>query len=323
MLAPELSIILPVKNAQQELPGILRFLQSQTEGLEKEIIIVDMGSSDHTVWESVQFVKGQEIRGCVIQNGPGTVPAALNTGLKKAAGEYVSFIFARRLYRDFMRSYLETARRMEADLIYGSANEAESKLASRRAINILAPPRIAGSELLKNVLEGKLQMDISALLFRRSLLLENHILFEVTNAVGYSEEFVFRCLLAAKAPTQSPTVMHRYPELEMKRGKSVNFGREIFQYVDSMRRIETKVKACFPKDKELIGLFEYEKIPSVILECVDILLREGESISDIRSYLREGGYDRLLTVNRHTSKRLYRRVKCWKLAPLLYKAPEG
>ncbi|HIR56823.1 MAG TPA: glycosyltransferase [Candidatus Gallacutalibacter pullicola] len=319
MQALELSIILPVKDAERELPGILQFMETQTEGLEKEIIVVDMGSSDRTVWEAVQFIKGREIHGCVVQNGPGTVPAALNTGLQKAAGEYVSFIFARRLYRDFIRGYLETARRMEADLIYGSANEAEAKLASRRAINILAPKRLSGPELLKSVVKGEIQMDMSAILFRRSLLLENHISFEITNAVGYSEEFIYRCLLAAKAPAQSPTVMRRYPELEMKRGKTLNYGRDIFQYVDSMRRIETRLKACCPDQKELLDLFTHEKIPSVILYCVDVLLREGESASDIRGYLRQGGYDRLLTVNRHTSGPLYRRVQRWKLAPMLYR----
>ena len=158
MQALELSIILPVKDAERELPGILQFMETQTEGLEKEIIVVDMGSSDRTVWEAVQFIKGREIHGCVVQNGPGTVPAALNTGLQKAAGEYVSFIFARRLYRDFIRGYLETARRMEADLIYGSANEAEAKLASRRAINILAPKRLSGPELLKNIVTANKEL---------------------------------------------------------------------------------------------------------------------------------------------------------------------
>lgn len=319
MQPSELSIILPVKNTEQELPGILQSLETQTEGLEKEIIVVDMGSKDRTVWEAVQFIKEGKVRGCVVQNGPGTVPAALNTGLQKAGGEYVSFIFARRLYRDFIRGYLETARRFEADLVYGSASESESKLASRRAINILAPKRMTGPELLKEILRGNLQMDISALLFRRSLLLENHILFEITDSAGYTEEFIYRCLLASKMPVQSPTVMRRNTELEMKRGKTANFGKSIFLYVDSMRRIETKIKACCPDQKDLIDLFEHEKIPSVILRCVDILLNEGESVSQIRQYLRQGGYDRLLQVNRRTSAPLYRRVKCWKHMPLLYR----
>ena len=96
-----LSVILPVKNLAKEIGGILRLAAEQTEGLSTELIVVDMASRDKTVWESLRSIKELNIPGAVIQSGDGTVASALNTALSRASGNYVSFVFARRLFRDF------------------------------------------------------------------------------------------------------------------------------------------------------------------------------------------------------------------------------
>ena len=62
-----LSVILPVKNIENEILGMLRSLRRQAEGIEAEWIIVDMGSSDSTVLEAVQFIKEEKLKGYVIQ----------------------------------------------------------------------------------------------------------------------------------------------------------------------------------------------------------------------------------------------------------------
>ena len=110
MQAPELSLILPVRDIEIELPGILRSIKEQVGAATAEWIIVDMGSDDQTVLRAVQYIKEERLQGFVIQNGKGSVSAALNTGMQKAAGEYLSFVFARRLYGGYLSSYLEAAR---------------------------------------------------------------------------------------------------------------------------------------------------------------------------------------------------------------------
>ena len=94
MQAINLSIILPVRNVvEQEISGILRSVVRQTNGIEAEFILVDMGSEDGgTPLECVQGIKNEGLHGFVIQNGDGDVAAALNTGIQKASGTYVSFI---------------------------------------------------------------------------------------------------------------------------------------------------------------------------------------------------------------------------------------
>ena len=57
MQAINLSIILPVRNVEQEISGILRSVVRQTNGIEAEFILVDMGSEDGTPLECVAHQK--------------------------------------------------------------------------------------------------------------------------------------------------------------------------------------------------------------------------------------------------------------------------
>ena len=76
-----LSVIFPVKNIAQEISSILRLTAEQTQGINAEFLVVDMGSSDKTVWEALRVVKELKLPGAVIQSGEGTVARALNTAL--------------------------------------------------------------------------------------------------------------------------------------------------------------------------------------------------------------------------------------------------
>ncbi|WP_411655693.1 glycosyltransferase family A protein [Anaeromassilibacillus sp. SJQ-1] len=90
MQAMSLSVILPVRNVEQEISGILRSVVRQTNGIETEFILVDMGSDDGTPLECVQLIKNERLHGFVVQNGDSDVAAALNTGIQKASGTYIS-----------------------------------------------------------------------------------------------------------------------------------------------------------------------------------------------------------------------------------------
>jgi len=315
----ELSIIIPVRNIEQEISGILRSVAAQTAGIEAEFIVVDMGSNDQTVLEAVQLIKELKVRGFVIQNGDGTVSAALNTGIQKAGGDYITFIFARRLYRDFINGYFDTATRTSADFIFGSVTEEESHSADRRLIS-KAIRQESGVGYFKNVLKGNFHIDISAILLRRKFILEKQIHFFDSCGHGYAEEFVFRCLLMADIIVQSPAVIKRDAIYELKRGKQKPVGKAIFQHTDAILRIVDLVKMSYHDDNELIQLLEREKLPLTVMNAVDVMLKEGTGYNAVRGYLRVAGYDKLLQTSRLTDKELKRRIAVWQIIPWMYKA---
>ncbi|MCY1713136.1 glycosyltransferase family 2 protein [Caproiciproducens galactitolivorans] len=317
MQITKLSVIIPVKNIEQEMSGVLRFVAQQAAGLETEFIVVDMGSSDKTVWEAVQFIKEQKLRGFVIQNGDGPVAAALNTGLQKSSGDYVTFIFARRLYRDFIQGYYETAVRTSADFVFGSLNEEESNAAERRISKVVFQE--PGTQYIKNILNNIVHIDISAIFIKRKFLFERQIRFFDTCAHGYAEEFVYRCLLSAAVIAQSSTILKRDNLFELKRGKLKPVGKNIFQHTDAMLRILDILKTNHREDAELIRLFERRKLPLTVMNGVDILLQEGMGYNAVRGYLRVAGYDKLLLTGKQTDRDLKRRITVWRAVPWMYK----
>lgn len=116
-----LSVLIPVFNEKNTILEILRKINEinlKDLGFEKEIIIVDDGSTDGTI----DILKGLEANYKIIYHfknqGKG---AAIRTGLKEVSGEYVIIQDADLEYdpRDYRR-LLETALKNDAQVVYGS-----------------------------------------------------------------------------------------------------------------------------------------------------------------------------------------------------------
>lgn len=89
---PVLSIIVPVYNCEQWLERCLTSLISQTFA-DREIIVVDDGSTDNTAVIVEQFIqKDQTVS--IIQKRNGGCASARSAGLQAARGKYVGFVDA-------------------------------------------------------------------------------------------------------------------------------------------------------------------------------------------------------------------------------------
>jgi len=85
---PKISVIIPTYNRAHLLPRAIQSVLSQTYQ-DFELIVVDDGSTDNTE-EVVKNFKDKRIR--YIQHGKSKgAPAARNTGIKTAKGEYIAF----------------------------------------------------------------------------------------------------------------------------------------------------------------------------------------------------------------------------------------
>lgn len=312
MQTPELSLILPVRDVEIELPGILRSIEEQVGDAAAEWIIVDMGSEDQTVLRAVQYIKEERLHGFVIQNGRESVSAALNTGMQKAAGEYITFVFARRLYSGYLASYIAAARATKADFLYGSVEtSAEQGKGKSLATDALS--------CVLQMVQGRQRIDIAALMVRKGFLKQQKLYFQESCRHGYSEEFMYCCLLSGAKTVKVPVLLKRKSELELWRPKAAPAGREIFQAIEAMLRVQAVIENRCPENHELCDSFEEQKLPETVMNCVDILLREGLGYNAVRGYLRVEGYDRLLVQGKRTSRTLRARIRLWKLLPWMYR----
>jgi hypothetical protein len=90
MAAPDASILIPCRNARATVAATLDSALAQ-EGIEKEVIVVDDGSTDG----SLEVAKGYESRGVRVIEGPRVnASAARNRALRESRGRYLQFLDA-------------------------------------------------------------------------------------------------------------------------------------------------------------------------------------------------------------------------------------
>lgn len=290
--------------------GILEHIQKETENSSCELIIVDMGSDDSTVATALSLLHQRKLNGCVIQNGKTCPSSALNAGLQRARGEYVTFLFARRVYSGILESFYTTACHTAADMVFGSLSADDARLAERQAISRVVKKK-EGADYMIAALEGRLELDVAAVLLRRQFLMENQLWFQCDCRFGYGEEFLYKCLLRAKDVVQAPAIPVRMTELELRRAPAKPVGREVFQEIDAMVRVRDLLWCEHAQNSHLIDLMVCRRIPQAVMHCVDILIRNGFSPSAVKTELKKDSYQRLLKIGSCTGQELRRKIYRW------------
>lgn len=319
MWTVDLSIIFPVRNIENEISAIVRHLNLQASTISCELIIVDMGSDDMTVVTALQVIQRTGINGCVVQNGLVSPADALNSGLQKARGKYITFLFARRIYGDVIADYFTAAETSEADIVFGSSSLEDSRIAERLSVSKVVKNK-QGPEYLTTLLEEKLSIDIASVLIRRKFLVENHIWFHENCLFGYADEFLYRCLLYGQEVVQSPVIPQRIPQLEMPSAKVQPVGPEIFQEIEAMLRVRDLFWCEQSGDSALLEAMDFQRIPRAVMHCIDVLLLEGLPRATVQKELKDRSYHHLLRIGKPTLKPLKKKILLWKM-PLRHYHP--
>lgn len=314
MVSTDISVIIPMRNLEQEIAGIVRSAADQTSGLNVEFIVVDMGSSDRGILEALSVIKESKLTGYVVQNGNGTIGAAFNTGIYKASGEYITFLFPRRLYRDFIAGYYQDAKATNGDFIYGIP-------AGERFVCGTGPAVAQdGGDVVLNLLCAEQNIDIGAVMLKRSFLLEQHVLFHEDCSYGYSEEFIMNALLHTRNAVKSNTLVIRDKVYQVKGKSAKPTSAQCMERVEALKRVYDTILLRHKSDTKLIDHFLQHKLPDAILTCVDTLLNEGAGYNAIRGTLRVKGYEELLCIGKQTGRRLRKAIRIWRVVPWMYKS---
>ncbi len=316
----ELSVIIPSRNVETKIKDIILSVFQELKDLKAEFIIIDMNSSDSTIFKAFSIMKEHHITGHVIQSGAVPIGTALNMGIFKASGKYITFLFPKRLYKNFIVPYYKTAIDENADFIFSTPPFAENKItAARTNLN-----NVDGVDLAIGIIKSIVYIDFGAIMLNRAFVINQHIKFLENCPYGYAEAFIFNVLVETPKVSFSSTVVENDTENRAKQEEEDNITAKIcFERVEAMLKVFELMKQKCKDQKLLLDIFEHQKIPETIFTCIDILLENGFSYNAIRSSIQLKKYDHLLKFSKVTPHKLRRNIIIWRTTPWMYKPKKG
>ncbi len=138
----EVSVVMPTYNSEEHIGEAIKSVLNQTFS-DWELIIVNDDSTDSTLKIAKEFEKkDKKIRVISHRKNKGRA-AALNTGINKAKGKYISFLDADDIYfkNKLERQVKFLEKNKQIDMIYGRARyfgdvEGESKVLDSTKVNL-------------------------------------------------------------------------------------------------------------------------------------------------------------------------------------------
>ena len=207
-----ISIVVPVYGTEQYLPACIDSLLRQSYG-NLEIILVDDQSPDGCP-EICDAYAQKDRRIKVIHQENKGVSGARNTGLKKAAGEYITFVDSDdELMPDAVKLLLEDLERYDADIVSAYKLPVDQNGRARGSYGDGKYSVYKGDQALLLSLEGERNTNSAcAKLFKKSFI--DGIFFEEGKNVHEDGFFIFRCYLRKPVLVQHDTVIYLYKTRE-------------------------------------------------------------------------------------------------------------
>ncbi|MCR5636456.1 MAG: glycosyltransferase [Clostridiales bacterium] len=309
----DLSVIVPVKNVESCIDDIVSDIKCECAGLRFEIIITDLNSTDNSVGAAFDALENNSVSGTVIRCGSDVPGCALNSGIDRSRGKYITFVFPRKMYVNCISDYYKDIENKNAEFAFAPAPFDCKK-------GIILTDKSSFYDIFDGIMYGKASCDIASVMISSDFLKENGICFSETLTYGYSDDFITKMLIKCK----NIAVSSAKPERKVYPGAPKSYYESI---TESMRldRLEAAVdliKSASGDDEKHIRIKKMlcgQKIPSLIFNCIDGLLSDNYTVSAIKSVLKSRNYDIYLRPGKLTSPKLKQRILLWRLAPFLYK----
>lgn len=190
-----ISIIVPAYNVGKFLGECIESIKKQTYS-NWEAIIVNDGSTDNTAQVITELIKNDD-RFQVITQQNGGVSKARNAGIEAASGTYLAFMDGDDMWEPtFLSEMIETIQTKNVDMAYcGYTHLYTSGL--RRGFSY---PYASGNVLF-DVVNGKIQIHIGALVVKSELIAQLGLRFTEGCLVGQDQEFIWK--LVSKATVEA------------------------------------------------------------------------------------------------------------------------
>ena len=284
-----ISIIVPVYNAEKYIRRCIDSILNQTYK-NWELFLIDDGSVD-TSGKICDEYTLNDLRIKTIHQKNAGVSAARNIGLEKASGEYVCFIDSDDvIVVDYLATLINICNE-EVDLLWFGFHEISSnnKILTRKALIgefDLQNKNVKMEFVLNNFLDGLLYFAPWNKLYRRKIIVENHILFPTQVSMGEDLFFNMQYLLVAKKIKGIDTELYNYYIRTDSAMGSQSQYMYLDQFVRAMKIIEIN-KDNFELNKRDINRLFYKAIFNQYARMKSLSdLKENIKRAEEKKYLR-------------------------------------
>ncbi len=186
----ELSVICPTYNEIDFIDALIDNL-CISDGLEKEILIVDGGSVDGTI-EKVNLLMNKYSSLKLLKNPFRTSTHAFNIGYKFSTGKFIAFVGAHANYdKNYFTSGLDCLRRNECDVVGGPLNQKGKSLAGK-AIALVMSSKLGVGNTEFRTENKKMMVDSVAFAIYKREIIEQCGLMDESLPVNQDDEFHYR-----------------------------------------------------------------------------------------------------------------------------------
>lgn len=190
---PLVSIIIPAYNAECYIEKSINSVLNQTYK-NIQIIVIDDGSIDNTYSKVNILLKNHSMRK-ILKKENGGVSSARNLGIKHADGEYICFLDSDDYYDiNFIQCMVEGITKHDLDLCYCGYKQDTDKTIKEYNYNYITNS-INGNELCKLHLKKQTYLWTGSVIYKKSIILENDIIYPTDCQYGEDQQFIIKYLL--------------------------------------------------------------------------------------------------------------------------------
>ena len=279
----KVSVIVPVYKVRDRILRTLNSLKEQTLK-EFEVLFIDDGSPDDSSEFIYDCLKDSHVRYRIIKKENGGVSSARNLGLNEAKGEYVEFLDSDDyIEKDMLRELYEKAKETDSDIVYSGFifEESNGKEISNN-IESLKEGKFTGKEAALGLIYGISYTHIMANLFKRSLLVENKIEFDINRKFAEDIAFVIKAYAHAKIVYCLKEKYCHYVKWDASVVNNIclNFLDIYYSNVETLDYLKIRIR-----DKELEKAMIQSRIPAAIVNIVSAFATKRELCAEMYKFI--------------------------------------
>ena len=244
-----ISIIMPTYNYEKYILKSITSVVSQTIFDEIELIIVDNGSTDHSLQIIQDFTNRYENIKVITEKNKG-VSTARNTGLKYSTGKYIGFIDADDwIDNEYYATLLKIAYKYNADIVSVDSNVKD---------NLYQETQYNRKEALQKALTEEIDVHVWSKLFRHDII--KNINFDETITIG--EDRLFNLYAIAKSENIVILEYNGYHHLIHKNSAMGNIDKRM---IDDNLNVSNKIIEFI--QNECAELIKYAECAQISMKC--------------------------------------------------------